>query len=336
MSDYSSDGYLPGESFLLKEKNDYYNEEKKEDLNDEYNDYYGEYNDKNYFNEMYFINENINNNEYNFDYNNVNKKDYNNNSYYYPEKSYYNKNYYQHKNYNEYNNGYNFYLNKKRKYNPRNNKPYKSIDNYLSSFAIKFKIWLLKTICEEKKNFVFGDKKKINKEIIESLNKQYTYDKIEDKNKKGNITMVIKDIVIEKVISRDINLYFKIIINEDVDIFFINKYIEIKVKGEMFYNDVAKFYFQVKQYKLSLFDSISKNKNDKNSDNNIINYEKNEDDIYNNSLELDLKSNIKEKEEKKYSTENDENNANANIIEPKQNLKLCLNELMESLYRNKK
>ena len=335
MSDYSSDGYLPGESFLIKEKNDYYNEEKKEDLNDEYNDYYGEYNDKNYFNEMYFINENINNNESNFDYNNVNTK-YDNNSYYYPEKGYYNNNYYQHKNYNEYNNGYNFYLNKKRKYNSycTKIKPYKSIENYLSSFAIKFKIWLQKIICEEKKNFVFVDKKKINKEIIDSLNKQYTYDKIEYKNKKGNIKIDIKDIEIEKVISRDINLHFKIIINEDVDIFFINKYIEIKVKGEMFYNDVAKFYFQVKQYKLSLFDKINKNKNDKNSDNNIINYEKNEDDKYNNSLELDLQSNIKDEEEKKYSTESDENNANA--IDPKKDLKLCLNELMESFYRNKK
>ena len=334
MSDDSDDGYLPGESFFINEIND---KENQDNVNDDekyrynYNcNNYENYSEKNYFNEIHSINENINNeSEFKDKYN---EKSYCN------KYSYYSRNYIYYDYDDNYNNDYrfynkyNYYLNKKRKFsntlNIPKNKTYKGIDNYLSSFAINFKSWLLKTICEEKKNIIFDNNKKINKEIIDSINSHYIFEKKDGKNKKENFKLDIKDIEIQKIISRDINVNFKIIISEEIDLFFIKKYIEIKVKGEMFYNDVAKFHFQVKKYQLSLFDEILKSKGAKNNDNIIINYEKKEDRPISDILELDLK--YKNEEESKNSTKSKENNEKS--IGSKEGLKYCLNELMEIYY----
>ena len=175
-------------------------------------------------------------------------------------------------------------------------------------------------------------KKKINKEIIDSFNKYYN--KFNNKNytnkkekEKENISIDIKDIQIKKIVSEDINIEFNIIINEEFEVLFIKKYIDIKVKGEI-NNKSTKFYFQLKQYKLSFNDKICQRRKEVKNCGIIINNEKKEILEYCDILELDLSRKDNYKEERKDSNEDDEIN-NKNIDE---GLKKCIYEILENYY----
>ena len=103
-------------------------------------------------------------------------------------------------------------------------------------------------------------KEKINKEIIDFFIKKY-------KKKKENKTenpdddqsnFLISDIKFNPVNSNDYNMEFNLIIKEEMKIYFVNKLIEIKVKGILYFGKYPKFFFNFKNYKLSLTDEVIK------------------------------------------------------------------------------
>ena len=182
-------------------------------------------------------------------------------------------------------------------------------------------------ICVEKKKIKFDNKdKKIDKEIIDSFNKYNNKFIKKDKKENEYISIDIKDIQVKKIVSKDINIEFNIIINEEIDLLFIKKYIDIKVKGEINEN-FSKFYFQLKQYKLSLNDKYCKNKDKINNDGIILD-EKREIGEYCDTLELELNLKDNYKEERKDSNEDNANN-NKSLDE---DLKMCINEIIECYY----
>lgn len=327
MSDFSDDGYLPGESFFTNTNNN--NDDNKEEELEEckyfyYDDdnyaynYLGEENNftKNYYNIIpKYFNKNYEEEKYYNDINYYNEMDQYNTSYF-NNCEYYKKKKFLSKKRNDFNTD--------NQHNKKKIKIYKTEDDYLSSFAMEFKYWLINELCMDKKNITFDKNKKINKEINDSINKIFNFQK---EKEKGNIKMDIKDIELKKIVKGDINLEFKLIINENIDVYFLQKYIEIKIKGEIVYNKNAKFYFQVKQYKITL----NENKKQKNDDcciMNIINYEE---DKYYDILELDLKTqeNEDENEEIKDSQNNEEDKDN--VFSNKKKIKMILNELIESI-----
>ena len=311
MSDESDDGDLPGESFITKiNKNNHFINQEEEYKNNYCDIYYEEDNSS-----KVSIPRKINtSSEYNsyYENNNYKEKDYD-------KEEYYNRNYY-----------YNNYSNKKYYNNFRNNpvkfKVRKNLNCYLITFGIKFKSWLLNLICEEKKNIIFDNNDKINKEIIDSMNKYYIQkekEKVENK-----IEIDIKDVQVKKIVSTDFNIEFKIIIREEIEILFIQKLIEIKVKGEMFYNDSSVFYFHVNKYKLSLINKEI-NKKEIKKEGIILNIENSDCEKYSDdALKLELKSQSCNIKEIKDFEDNDNNNQ---FAEHREELKLCLNELMESI-----
>ena len=342
MSDDSDDGYLPGESFLNNNKDYIYNNEEEYESNKDIN--YDDNYDINY-KDKFLIEHSQENFNYTFYHKSRYENDKNNDNYFendnYYDNNYeclYNYDYYNFNNKNKYyKNNFN-YSNKKKYYN--NNK-YKSLsfktynNEDLSSFGIEFKKWLMNKICKEKKKIKFDNKKNIIKEIIDSF---YKYNnKCINKNK-GNltknekekeneyITIDIKDIKIKKIVSKDINIEFNIIINEEFNVLFIKKYIDIKVKGEI-NNNNSKFYFKLKQYKLSLNDKFCQNKNKINNDGIILD-EKKEVGEYCDTLELDLNPKDNYKEERKDS--NEDNEINSKSLD--EELKMCINEIIERHY----
>ena len=255
--------------------NDNYNENNYNNINNE-NIEEGEYNENNENDEEYYDDNNNYNYDYDYYYEDYEKSDYNEsednysheygNNYSYRS---YNNNYYN--NNSRYNNNHHYGRGFYKKNNNRrpnfNYFPvsYKSVKNkefFLSLFEQKFKLWLMIVIKKEADNnkIKFSKDEKINKEIIESFVKLYDF----EKNKK-NENEVIKDklsIRIDKlkepkeVALNDFNLEFNLIIREEKEVFFIKKYIEIKVIGEIYYNKYPKFFFNLNQYKLYLFDEI--------------------------------------------------------------------------------
>lgn len=335
MSDDSDDGtYFKGESFFNEKKNrnnyenDYYNidnenEEEEEECENIYNYYYYNDNEEESFREDDYY-ESREYDTYNSKYDFENNYD----EYYrskYDYKTYHNNDEYRYINsfntsyFSNYDNDNNNCYNKEgNDYNNNNEQEdysvYKGYQYYISSFQTKFRLWLLNTINKDKKDIIFVHDKKINKEIIDTINKV--------NNKEGKINIDIKDVEIKPIVSNDIDINFTIAMTEEIELFFIKKYIEIKAKGIILYKKYAKFYFNVKQYKLSLTGEYIKNKNSS-SDYTILNIEKNNNEDDNDILELSLK---KVKFRKIYDENNDE------FIDPGESLSKFLNELIECLH----
>ena len=332
MSDFSDDGYLPGESFFANTIN--YSQHNNNDGNkkEEFEEYKYVYNDDDNYAYNYLGEENnFIKNHYNiipkYFNKNYEEEKYYNDSNYYNEMDHYNTSYF--------NNCECYkkkkYLSKKRnnfntdnQHNKKKIKIYKTEDDYLSSFAMEFKHWLINELCMDKKNITFDKNKKINKEINDSINKIFKFQK---EKEKGSIKMDVKDIELKKIIKGDINLEFKLIINENIDVYFLQKYIEIKIKGEIVYNKNAKFYFQVKQYKITL----NENKKQKNDDCCIMNIVNSEEDKYYDVLELDLKTQENEDENEEIKDSDNNEDDKDNVFSNKKKIKMILNELIESI-----
>ena len=293
MDDDSDDGNWKGESQFIKDENridnfedfdngnndneynenytsnynrkidDAYEDKKYEDNNDSQdyksnNNYY--YDDDYEYYDDYDYDEN-NNDEYNYKYN-YNNIPYNNNYY---------RNDHHNNNYNrQYRNNYN----RRYRYRPifrarERGASIKTKEFYFSEFMIKFKLWLLIVLkISEKSKIKFIEDEKINDEIYESFINLYNYKK--DKNESSNnLNIEIEKIEIRKIVQNNYNIEFNIIITEELKVYFIKKYINIKVTGVVDNIKYPKFYFQLKQYKLELNDE-SKVYYNKEKDNTII------------------------------------------------------------------
>ena len=359
MCDESDDGgYMKGESFLINSKSFIHikqNQDKEQRINNSYEEEYnnGNYNYSyidsdnsimyDYSNYIKYNNEDYNNRNYNYSYINSNNSMYDYSYIKYDNEDYFqkSKNFYKHRRYDEDNKNDNNSFNQKnigynKKYYNRNNykrNKYsicKGKDFYLSSFSIKFKNWLLKTLIKDKKKIIFTKNKKVNKEIKQSL--KHLYNIYSNKiNEKENIKLNIREIEIKPVVANNINIEFKLIIEEELEVFFIKKYIEIKGIGELSYKNIAKFYFIFNEWKISLLDWKKKDKDIENQNNEIKTIKRNEDDEFSKIIELDLYSKNYIEEEK--SKENEENNRGNNFenIDFDKDLKICLNLLMENL-----
>ena len=286
MDDDSDDGNLPGQSFF-KRKNDE-QEEPDNNINENY--------DENDGNQYYQSNDNYddyenNDNNYDQDYNNnftdeqnynneQNSSNYNNSEYDY---EYVKKSYNNHNHPNKYSNINNRdnTNNNYRRYNNNHYQKYnltKTKEGYLTSFGLNFKLWLMLVIKKtsiEKKIIEFTKNEKINKEVIDSFLKFYDIEaNIKKENEKNNLNISIKDFELKKLVGDNYIVQFSIIIKDKIEIFFVDKYIEMKVKGEINSAKFTKFHFSIKQYKLSL--DSDKIKNDENKNNIIENIDSDE------------------------------------------------------------
>lgn len=285
MDDDSDDGNLPGQSFFRNNNNDK-EEQKHNEINE--NDNYAE-NDENQYpqNNDNYEYENDNNNDIinNYDYNDDYQENFDNGNYIESENSsYYNSNYYENDkdaNYKNYN--YNYFNNKNKNKNYKYNNYYykkynitKRKENYEVAFSTNFKLWLMLIIkldSEKKKERAFSKNKKINQEIIDSFLKNYDIElnhKKEIEDKKNNLYIHIKNIKINHSVDKNYIVEFSIIIEDKIELFFVNKYIEIFVSGDIYFAKFPVFHFQVIDYKLTL--DCQKNKKDKNNDNNIYDF----------------------------------------------------------------
>ena len=159
----------------------------------------------------------------------------------------------------------------------------KTKEGYLASFGSYFKLWIIlviKSKSNKGEKIEFSKNEGVNKEIIESFLKNYDRESGSIKNveKNNNIYITIKDIEIKEVVGKNYYVEFSIIIEDKIEIFFVNKYIEIKVRGEIYFEKEPKFYFYVKQYKLSLNKKLDKNNDDNKNNNAIENIELDEKD----------------------------------------------------------
>ena len=210
----------------------------------------------------------------------------------------------------------------------------KGKEYYLSLFEQKFKLWLIIVIkmLSEKKNseIKFNKNESINKEIIESFLKEYDYEKNsnnENQNIKNQLNIKIENIKLNKIVANDFNIEFNIIITEEIKVFFLKKYIKIKVIGKVYYNKFPEFIFRVKQYKISLIDEINKYNNNekelsyyKNSEENNKNKGKKEENLNNSNLNSNLEKEKKNKNEvdnkdiKDETIDEDKEKKNDNIV----------------------
>ena len=126
---------------------------------------------------------------------------------------------------------------------------------------------IIKTASSHNKNIIFSKNEKINKEIIDSFLKNYEIEsnKLKEEN---NLKIKLKDFKINHTVGRNYNVEFLIIIKDKIKVFFVKKYIEIKVEGEIYFDKFPKFYFVINKYKLSLNYKSMKNKNDDENNNN--------------------------------------------------------------------
>ena len=354
MEDNSDDGNLPEQSYFknknyvekeqmsenyVSNDNENYNDNFEnqypsnnenydyENYNDqEYNDNYNEnYNDddnyqENLDNENYIDNENTN---YSNSYSSYNYANNEGNYKNYPNYNYSNKN--KNKNYK-----YNYYNHQYQKYNLT-----KSKESYLTTFNTNFKLWLMLVIklnSEQGKETKISENKSVNKEIIESFLKNY---EIELNNKKGkenenNVLYIsIKNTKLKNVVDKIYIVEFSIIIEDKIKLFCVNKYIEIFVKGEIYFEKYPKFIFQVKDYKLTL--DLEKDKNYKNND-NIIEIPKLEKEFQ--TCEIGMSPDnciINNKEFKKIYIDI---NGDENIKDPQREIRDCLDSLMRENWQN--
>ena len=317
MEDDSDDGeQLPGQSFFKKKLNEnkenVYNEYENYDDNYEeqyYNDngnkycennedkYYGNYDDNNINN---YDNDNYNEYEEEFEnynnFDNVNQynenNDYNNNYYYDDD----NKNNYKdkYKNGNKYNSHHKY--NNNHYYLPKY-KQVKSKEGYIASFEINFKLWLtlvIKMQYDKKKNICFSNDSNVNEEIIDSFLSNYNIEFYKIKSKeKSNLQINIEGVELKQTVGKYYDFEFFIIIKDKIEIFFVDKYIKIKVSGEICYDKYPKFSFVLQQYKLNL----NYNKEKDNKDNIIKNFIPNNANDY--IIEMGPEYSIKNEEFKK-------------------------------------
>ena len=341
MSDDSDEGYIQGESFYTQNNPKFYNYNKEqENYEDEEsynnNNYYYNYNiiedEKNLVEdeENTSNHESFNDNKRrNYNINSYEYQDFHENYYYYYNKENYNKNRYHYYNNNKFNDYNTFKKNRKNYSNTyENDKPkykfIKSKEYYLTSFEMKFISWLIKTVCEENKNISFVSDKKINQEIIDSFNKLYIFNKKKDKIDNNKEKIEIKDIEIKHIIQQDINIQFNLVITDIIDVFFIKKNIEIKVivKVELLFNKIAKIYFYVNQYKLSLCDELKDYKKIKDSDDILIKTIDKDIKKEDNSPAFELDLNYKK---------NSNNSEKNKVCEPNEELKLCIFDILNEL-----
>lgn len=249
---YSNDNYN-------KNYNDYEEEQQEYENNSQNNNYNGEYYEEGYEYEEYEDSNYNNNYDSSYNYSDNYSNDYNNS---------YSYNHNRNRNYN--NRGNNGNKGQKYKYNNFNrsfvpiNIPVKRTSEYYdTSFARSFKIWLIlviKLLSDNKEKIDFYKKdEKINKEIIESLlnyfenyiNNKNDNEK-EGENKKNPLQINIENIQKKNIVHNDYNIEFDLIITDKLEIFFVEKYIKIKVKGEVNNGKYPVFYFQLKEYELTL------------------------------------------------------------------------------------
>ena len=279
MDDNSDDGYLPGQSYFINknyENNEQYEDPENDDNynNNHYsnNNYGNEINDQNYQEDDYYDDygyqeENYNNSkngndneiyDNNTNYNEHESSDYNhynNDNFRYNKNNYYQNNKFHNKGYNYKNNYGSYYYNNNNDYITEKRK-----ESYLASFSVNFILWLtlvIKKSALEKNNIIFTDDKKINKEIVDSFLNYYDIKTTEEKEKttkKKYFSINIENIKVKKAVEKDYILEFSIIIKDKIDTFFVDKFIEIGVIGNIYYNLYPKFNFCVKKYKLTLDD----------------------------------------------------------------------------------
>ena len=328
MSDDSDEGYFPGES-RFEDNQNIINDNNEENIdnqeqeeyyqnnNENYNNNYNEYNDEQEDDNPQQYNDNNDNYNYNDDYNDYDydyNYQYDDNNNYYGDNNYYGYNNDYENNYDNYNYKYNYNNNDKykKKYRPnnRNNnnfrplvyKTVKSEDYYYTSFAQKFKLWLIIVIQilskkEKEKITFYGKDEKINNEIIDSFLQEY---KNQKKNIKGNkiegeketdinkLDINIEKIKVKEIVSEEYNIEFNIIITDELEIYFVKKYIKIKVKGEITKNKYPKFYFKFKKYKITLNDEgINYKKNNEQDSKSILEQKENKDKDVDKSKEKD-------------------------------------------------
>ena len=275
MDDDSDDGTLPGQSYF---RNNNYEEEQineicenggHENYDGNYENQYSQYNGNYYYeNDNYNDDDNYQENLDNENYIDNENSNYSNSFKYENADRYYKKYNYSNKNKNK-NYKYNYYNHHYKKYSLTKTK-----ESYLTTFSTNFKLWLMLVIKlnkEQGKIIKISENKSINNEIIESFLKNY---EIELNNKKGkendtknNLYISIKNVDLKHTVDKIYIVEFSIIIEDKIELFFVNKYIEIFVKGEIYFEKYPKFSFQVKEYKLTL--NLEKDKNNKNNDNII-------------------------------------------------------------------
>jgi hypothetical protein len=191
---------------------------------------------------------------------------------------------------------------------------------------------LIKLNSEQGKETKISENKSVNKEIIESFLKNY---EIELNNKKGkenknnDLYISIKNTKLKNVVDKIYIVEFSIIIEDKIKLFCVNKYIEIFVKGEIYFEKYPKFIFQVKDYKLTL--DLEKDKNYKNND-NIIEIPKLEKEFQ--TCEIGMSPDnciINNKEFKKIYIDI---NGDENIKDPQREIRDCLDSLMRENWQN--
>ena len=284
MDDDSDDGNLPGQSFFKRKNIE--QDEQENNRNDNYDENYGNQDYQNndnydYENNDYNCDDGCNNDfieEHNYnDDDNFNTYDKSQYDYEYEnenEKKCYN--YYKHSNKNNNRNNRDNINNRHKKYNNNYYQKYnltKTKESYLTSFGINFKLWLMlviKKVFSEKKIIEFTDNENINKEVTDSFLTSYDLESnTKQTNEKNNLNISIKDFELKEIVGKNYNVDFSIIIIDKIEIFFVNKFIEMKVKGEFELGKYPKFYFSIKQYKLTL--DSNKIKNNENKTNIIEN-----------------------------------------------------------------
>jgi hypothetical protein len=279
MDDDSDDGNWKGESQFIRDENrindnyeDYddgnnYDNEYNENYNQNYNKNIDEANEDNkyeddndnqdYKNSNYYYDEYDNYDDYYEDYNDYDENNNDEYNFKYNYNNGYNRNNYN-RNGNHYNNNENNRQYRNNNYNRRKrprisvrkvvtSTSIKTKEFYLSTFRIKFKLWLMIVIKLLKKSEIkFIEDEKINEEIYESFINFYNYKKDKNENK-NNLNFEIDNIEIKKIIKDIYNIEFNIIITEELKIYFTKKYINIKVTGVVDNIKYPKFYFQLKQ-----------------------------------------------------------------------------------------
>jgi len=338
-----------------KEIDDLYEDNYDDEDNQDYNSKENHYNDEDYYEDY---NYSYYDETYNDDFHKYNYND-NDNYGYYKKNNNRNRNH----NYNHQNNNNNEYNN--RQFRNNNNRRYrnrprfrprnggivtssKSKEYYFSSFRIKFKLWLMIVLkISEKSEIKFDEDQKINEEIYESFINLYNYrkDKIENKN---NTNIEIENIEIKKIIQNVYNFEFNIIITEEIKVFFIKKYINIKVIGEVDISKYPKFYFQLKQYKLELNDESKKYQNKKKDNAIILDIKGKDDENKEKMFMIGMKPeySIENKKFKKFfeklqnddseESKNDEEKKKNNIKGPQEEIRNIFFELDEIINKEKK
>ena len=344
MDDFSDDGGdLPGQSFFKKRVDEIEEKENNENVynNDNYEEHYYK-DDENYYYEnnkdKYYDNYNDNNYENfnNEDYNEYEEmENYNNFDNYnqYDENNDYHGNYYDY-NRNKYKNNYKY--NKHYKYNNKYNyhqgyKAIKSKENYIALFKENFKLWLtlvIKMASDKDKKICLSNNSEVNKEIIDSFIKYYDYKsnnlKLKEKN---NLQINIENIEMKQTVGKNYNIEFFIVIEDKIEIFFVDKYIRIKVSGEIFYDKFPKFSFDLEQYKLSL------NYNEENDDNDNIINNITSDEKTDFEIGMCPEYNINNKDFNKIYLKI---NGEQNIKDPQKEIRECLDNLIKYINYEKK